>query len=104
MDIECIRKAIQERRINVTDHADEELAADEISDEDLFQSVLTGEVIEDYPEDFPFPSCLIYGRDPKGRPIHSVWASAEPYRIAILVTAYVPDPVRWIDFRIRRRR
>jgi len=56
MDIECIRKAIQERRINVTDHADEELAADEISDEDLFQSVLTGEVIEKtIPKISPFP-------------------------------------------------
>jgi len=104
MDIELIRRAILERRVNITEHADEELAADHISNEELFHSVLTGEIIEDYPDDFPFPSCLIYGRDQRGRPIHSVWAYAQAERLAILVTAYVPDPARWIDFRIRRKR
>lgn len=103
MDVRVIRQAILERRVNITEHADEELAADEISNEALFHSVLYGEIIEDYPDDFPFPSCLIYGRDSGNRPIHSVWAYAEPYHKAILVTAYVPDPSRWIDFRLRRR-
>ena len=50
----------------MTDHADEELANDEILDENLFHSVLHGEVIEDYPDDKPFPSCLVYGKDQKG--------------------------------------
>ena len=68
--IEKIKSAITKGRINITDHADEELAHDEILDEDLFHSVLYGEVIEDYADDKPFPSCLVYGIDRKGRPIY----------------------------------
>lgn len=53
----------------MTDHADEELANDEIQDEDLFHSVLHGEIIEDYPDDKPFPSCLVHGKDKMLTPI-----------------------------------
>ncbi|MCD6455679.1 MAG: hypothetical protein J7K81_02660 [Methanophagales archaeon] len=41
MDIlEKLKSAVIKGRINMTDHADEELANDEILDEDLFHSVL----------------------------------------------------------------
>jgi len=67
MDIlEKIKSAIVKGRINMTDHADEELANNEILDEDLFHSALHGEIIEDYPDDKPFPSCLVYDKDQKG--------------------------------------
>jgi len=87
----------------MTDHADEELANDEISDEDLFHSALHGEIIEDYPDDKPFPCCLVYGKDQKGRYIHSVWAHSSELDIAIVITGYIPDPNRWRDYKTRRR-
>ena len=87
----------------MTDHADEELANDEILDKDLFHSVLHGEIIEDYTDDKPFPSCLVYGKDQKERHIHSVWAYSARYDIAIVITGYIPDPNRWIENRIRRK-
>ncbi|NIA11531.1 MAG: DUF4258 domain-containing protein [Nitrospiraceae bacterium] len=102
MMIEKIKSAIIKGRINITDHADEELAYDEILDEDLFHSVLYGEVIEDYADDKPFPSCLVYGRDRKGRHIHSVWAYSDEYNIAIVITGYIPETNRWIDYKTRR--
>ncbi len=40
--LEKIKSAIIKGRINMTDHADEELANDEILDDDLFYSVLRG--------------------------------------------------------------
>lgn len=79
------------------------LENDEISNQSLYASVFEGEIIEDYSEDSPFPSCLIFGEDKEGTPIHSVWAYSEKDKIAILVTAYVPDPSKWIDFKIRRQ-
>jgi len=104
MDIlEKIKSAIVKGRINMTDHADEELANDEILDEDLLRSVLHGEIIEEYLDDKPFPSCLIYGKDQKERHIHSVWAYSAEHDIAIVITGYIPDPDRWIDHSIRRR-
>lgn len=104
MDINRIKDAIKSGRINITEHADEELANDEISNESLYYSVLHGEIIEEYPDDLPFPSCLIFGRDQQGRPIHSVWAYASESNIAILITAYIPDANRWIDYRWRKKK
>ncbi len=74
MDIIKIQEAIQKGYINISEHADEELENDGIEDDDLYYSVFHGEVIEDYADDKPVPSCLIYGRDKNDRHIHSVWA------------------------------
>ena len=62
MNIQDILSAIQEKRIRITDHADEEAQADTLTFDEIFFSVLQGEVIEDYPTDKPYPSCLIYWR------------------------------------------
>jgi hypothetical protein len=70
MDIlEKIKSVIIKGGINMTDQADEELANDGFLDEDLFYSVLHGEIIEDYTDDKPFPICLVYGKDQKRRHI-----------------------------------
>jgi hypothetical protein len=98
-----IRKAIGDGKVNVTDHADEEMAADKLSLGEVYFSVMNGKVIESYPEDFAFPSCLINGKNPSGKPVHSVWAHDAKARVAILITVYRPDPARWIDFERRRR-
>ena len=61
MEIADIQEAIQASKIRITDHADEEAQNDEYSYDKIFYSVLTGKIIEDYPDDKPYPSCLIYG-------------------------------------------
>ena len=53
MNIQNIISAIQEKRIRITDHADEETQADHLTFDEVFFSVLQGEVIEDYPTDKP---------------------------------------------------
>jgi len=65
-------------------------------------SVFQGEVIEEYSDDKPFPSCLIYGNTFGGDPVHSVWAYNRENQWAVLITVYRPDPQRWIDWRTRR--
>lgn len=102
MILEEIRKAIHENNYRVTDHADEEMGEDNLSLGDILESVVNGEIIENYPKDFPFPSCLILGKNRSGENIHSVWACDESKRMGILVTAYRPDSGKWIDARIRR--
>ncbi|MDW8214169.1 MAG: DUF4258 domain-containing protein [Roseiflexaceae bacterium] len=74
-----------------------------LSFDEIFFSVLHGEIIEDYPTDKPYPSCLIYGESFAGEPIHSVWAYNPVTQWAVLVTVYRPDPDRWINWRIRRK-
>ncbi len=102
MEIARIQEAIRKGNVNISDHADDELANDAIEDNDLYFSVQHGEVIEEYADDKPFPSCLIYGNDKNNRHIHSVWAYSQKHEIAVLITAYIPDPEKWINYKMRK--
>jgi hypothetical protein len=102
MDIAEICEAIRAGRVRITDHADEEAAADGLTLAEIYRSTLDGEIIEGYPTDTPYPSCLIYGRTSTGEPVHSVWAHNADTRWAVLVTVYRPDPALWINWRERR--
>lgn len=103
MKIENIINAIKNDRIRITDHADEETHSDNLTFEEVLSSVINGEIIEDYREDKPYPSCLIFGQNNKKEPIHSVWAYNEKNKWAVLITVYRPDPNRWIDWKTRRK-
>ncbi len=103
MEIDLIIEAIRANRIRITDHADEEAHADQLSFDEIFFSVLQGEIIEDYPTDRPFPSCLVYGNTFSNEPVHSVWAYNAQNRWAVLITVYRPDPKRWLNWRTRRK-
>lgn len=74
MDIHQIAEAIRHERVRITDHADEEAQNDNLSFDEVYFSTLHGEIIEDYPKDKPYPSCLVFGQSFAGIPIHSVWA------------------------------
>jgi len=100
--IENIIQAVGKGRVRVTDHADEEALADNLTLDAIYHSVSHGEMIEMYPTDRPYPSCLIYGHAEDGSPVHSVWAYNAENQWAVLITVYRPDPRRWIDWRNRR--
>ena len=102
MNIVSIVDAIESNHLRITDHADEEARADHLRLEDVFFSVLRGAIIEEYPDDNPYPSCLIYGENFGGEPLHSVWAYNDENQWAVLITVYRPDPAQWIDWRKRR--
>jgi hypothetical protein len=73
-----------------------------IREQEVLEAVEGGEIIERYDEDEPYPSVLIYGTTGQGRPIHVVCAYVPEDDLALVITTYEPDPVRWIDFRRRR--
>jgi hypothetical protein len=62
MDIDNIVDAIRMNRVRISDHADEEAVADRLAFDEIYFSVLHGEIIESYPTDKPYPSCLILGK------------------------------------------
>ena len=102
MDIQEIIDAIRGNRIRITDHADEEAGAEHSSFDEVFFSVLQGEIIEEYSNDRPYPSCLISGATFRGDPVHSVWAYNPSNQWAVPITVYRPDPRRRINWRKRR--
>ncbi len=104
MDYGQIRQCMAECRF--TDHARREMEAEPfgvIQVNEVLRALETGEVIEDYPKDTPYPSCLILGRTATGRPIHIVCAPVTAERKLAIITVYQPDPARW-DPEFRRRR
>lgn len=104
MTIKDIIKSLEEERIRITDHADEELHSDGLTYEEVFVSVINGEIIEKYPEDDPYPSCLIYGKNFKNEPIHSVWSYNKNTAGSVLITVYRPDPEKWVEWKRRKKK
>lgn len=74
----------------------------EIAVQEVFEAVSNAKIIENYPEDEPYPSCLIYGRTTRDRPLHLVCAYSVDDDMTIVITAYQPDPEHWIDFERRK--
>ena len=62
----------------------------------------SGQVIEDYPDDSPYPSRLMLGWL-RSRPIHVVAADVPASRDTIVITAYQPTEAEWEAGFTRRR-
>ena len=93
-----VRKLVKERDLRVSSHGYDELAEDGIFVRDIVASVETGQVVEDYPEFGKGPCVLVLQRDADGEPVHVEWGIPKGHsRSAVLVTAYRPDPSRWIS-------
>ena len=101
--MELNEESIKRReQIKFTDHARLEMEKDGISADDVLNAIENGKVIEEYVNDKPFPSCLLYGKSDKN-PIHVVCALPQHVNMLIIVTVYTPDPMRWIEFKRRRK-
>ena len=73
-----------------------------IQPEEVQEALEQGIAIEDYPEDTPFPSCLLLGWI-RGQPLHLVVALDEASKTCYIVTVYRPEPEIWdSDFKTRR--
>ncbi len=103
LNITEIIDSIKNARVRISDHADEEMQNDFLTLDDIFSSVINGEIIENYPGDKPFPSCLIFGMSLQSEPIHSVWGFNKKNSWAVLITAYRPDSNLWQNFKVRKK-
>ena len=84
-------------------HALVRMAQRGISEQEVRRALDDGEVIEEYPNDYPFPSRLVLGRC-GDRPIHIVVAENHEEYTLIVITVYVPEPAKWqAGFRKRRQ-
>jgi hypothetical protein len=75
-------------------HAIQRMFQRNISAEEVRQVITTGETIETYPGDKPFPSRLILGWSGT-RPLHVVAADNMPTQETIIVTVYQPNLDEW---------
>ena len=83
-------------------HSIQRMFERQITEEDVLNVLNNGIIIEDYPDDRPYPSKLVLGWCGI-RPIHIVVALNEDDNEDIIVTVYEPDNTLWTpDFRRRK--
>ena len=97
MDIENIRKLIKQGKYHYSNHAKEMMFDRLISETQITESVLKGEILETYTQDIRGKSYLILGDGP----LHIVVGYNRYRNRAIVVTTYIPEKPKWITPRKR---
>ena len=95
LKIETIKEFIRTGKIRWTNHCVVRLFQRNISQEDIENALLNGEIIEEYENDYPYPSCLVYGINLNNKVLHVVCGANETE--FWIITAYYPDNIKWKD-------
>jgi len=81
------------QEFRVTQHAQQEMAEEDILLSDVLETLQTAQVLEHYPEHRRGPCCLVCGYTFARRPLHVVCTTEQP--LLILITIYEPRPPKW---------
>ena len=98
--LEQIRRHAHEENIRVTQHAQQEMAEEDVTLDQVLEALAVAQILENYPEHRRGACCLLYGSTKNGRPLHIVCTTARP--LLIIITVYQPIPPRWITPTRRR--
>ena len=102
LDLGRVREAIAAHRVIWSRHGVVRMQERGITRADVLDGLSDGQVIENYPDDVPYPSALILGVA-RGRPVHVVVALDTSAPEAHIITVYEPRPDEFEpDWRTRR--
>ena len=90
--IDEFRELNKLENIVITQHGRKRFLERGILIADIRNTIETGEIIEQYEDDYPFPSCLILGKS-AGKVIHIVASIDE--KLIYIITAYIPSSEKW---------
>ncbi|PYS04133.1 MAG: hypothetical protein DMG15_13685 [Acidobacteria bacterium] len=103
MDIEKIRERVRAGMLLIQSHAVQHALKEGFEGKHMVEAVLTGTIIEEYPEDH---RALICGKTALTKKValylHVVCEYADPVYVEF-VTAYIPDDLEWEKPPFRRR-
>ena len=100
-DIESIQAMFEGNAVKFTEHFKRRLKERGIKFADVKQVLLSGEIIEECPDDQPLPSVLILGYANDGTPLHVAISIDDD--LIFLVTAYSPLGDIWeTDYKTRK--
>ena len=94
-----IQDKIRKGEYRFSDHAVKRMIKRAIERSEVENAIMSGEIIEEYPEDKYSPSCLIYGKTDGRRDLH-IQVSLPP--TVVVITTYEPELDEWIHSKIRR--
>ena len=95
LKVDTIKEFVRTGKIRWTNHCIVRLFQRNISQEDIENALLNGEIIEEYENDYPYPSCLVYGIDLNNKVLHVICGTSETE--LWVITAYYPDNIKWED-------
>ena len=100
-DIESIQAMFEGNAVKFTEHFKSRLKERSIKFVDVKQVLLSGEIIEQCPDDQPLPSVLILGYANDRTPLHVAVSIDDD--LIFLVTAYSPSSDIWeADYKTRK--
>ena len=101
LDIDTLRALCNSGAVRWSFHASERIQQRGIFRDDVINAIQTGRIIEQYPDAYPFPACLVIGLNIKGIYIHVVCGyDGDAVHI---ITAYYPTPDKFEDDLITRK-
>jgi hypothetical protein len=100
--LEEIKKDLAEGKVELTAHSIKRIVQRNISEKEIQEAALSALLIEDYPEDKYYSSCLLLGFTEKNRPL-DVHVSRMPGDCARLITIYEPNSSEWVDNYSKRK-
>lgn len=101
LQITDLRKLCKDDTIIMTAHVIKRCKERHIDANSIINVIMHGEIIKQYEDDKPFPSCLLLGMAINDKYLHVVVASD---RINLhIITAYYPNADEWeSDFKTRK--
>ena len=88
LQVEDIRELCKDDTIVLTDHLLKRMRQRNIRWEDIKSTIKNGQIIEQYPTDYPFPSCLINWAN-----LHIVCSTGNG--LLYIITVYRPSQEKW---------
>ena len=101
--IRTARKIAEKDRIAFKKHSAIRMREREIYADEVKEVLMHGEIIEEYWDDRPFPSCLVFGLTEKQKPVHIVIAINSDDQIIYVITVYSPSKEEWENGSMRRK-
>jgi hypothetical protein len=93
MEIGWIKKCVKKNDYYLTAHGDQERMNDDLKIPDVEEAILTGRILEKYPEDKRGESCLVVGFSNSGTPVHIVCGERDDK--LTIITVYIPKPPKF---------
>ncbi len=97
--IKRIRGLAEKKAIEFTHHARTQMYSRKIDSAEVRRCLLDGEIIEEYRDDKPYPSFLLFAKLNQ-KYLHVVCAVAEEQ--LFIITTYYPDENLWTAHRVRK--
>lgn len=93
LELDWLQECIAKNEYAYSRHADSERQNDNLLLSEVEEALLSGRILEQYPDTGRGKSCLVAGFTFDGKPIHVVCGRRE--HKVVIVTVYIPTPPKF---------